>query len=132
MQPAIITKARVVKVADAWRPFGRRKARPINGRWTSGTVTFGGANSLDNYIARPDHAVDWLMWGKEAAAVMADFWKTIDTVLMGADLRGGSPERPRRRQLPRDDDLRVLADPIGGLPRGCYPGERGCGRVRAS
>ncbi len=46
-------------------------------------VTFGGANSLDNYLARPDHAVDWLLWGPEAAAVMADYWKTIDTVLMG-------------------------------------------------
>ena len=46
-------------------------------------ITFGGANSLDNYLARPDHAVDWLLWGDEAAAVMADFWKTIDTVLMG-------------------------------------------------
>ena len=46
-------------------------------------VTFGGANSLDNYLARPDHAVDWLMWGKEAAAVMTDYWKTIDPVLMG-------------------------------------------------
>lgn len=46
-------------------------------------VTFGGANSLDNYFARPDHAVDWLLWGDEAAAVMADYWKTIDTVLMG-------------------------------------------------
>jgi dihydrofolate reductase len=46
-------------------------------------VTFGGANSLDNYLARSDHAVDWLLWGKEAAAVMTDYWKTIDTVLMG-------------------------------------------------
>jgi len=46
-------------------------------------VTFGGANSLDNYLARSDHAVDWLMWGDEAAAVMADYWKTIDTILMG-------------------------------------------------
>ncbi|HKA08574.1 MAG TPA: dihydrofolate reductase family protein [Gemmataceae bacterium] len=46
-------------------------------------VTFGGANSLDNFIARPDHSVDWLMWGKEAAAYTADFWKSIDTVLMG-------------------------------------------------
>jgi dihydrofolate reductase len=46
-------------------------------------VTFGGANSLDNYVARPDHAVDWLLWGEEAAAVMTDYWKTIDTVLMG-------------------------------------------------
>src|SRR5262249_46727431 len=46
-------------------------------------VTFGGANSLDNFIARPDPSVDWLMWGKEAAAYTADFWKSIDTVLMG-------------------------------------------------
>jgi hypothetical protein len=41
-------------------------------------VTFGGANSLDNYLAGPDHALDWLLWGDEAAAVMADYWKTID------------------------------------------------------
>jgi dihydrofolate reductase len=46
-------------------------------------VTFGGANSLDNYFARPDHAVDWLMWCDEAAAVMTEYWETIDTVLMG-------------------------------------------------
>jgi dihydrofolate reductase len=47
------------------------------------TVTFGVANSLDNFIARKDHAVDWLLWGKEAAAVMTEYWKTIDTVVMG-------------------------------------------------
>jgi dihydrofolate reductase len=46
-------------------------------------ITFGGAISLDNYLARPDHAVDWLMWSKEANKVMADYWKTIDTILMG-------------------------------------------------
>ena len=46
-------------------------------------VTFGGANSLDNFIARPDGAVDWLMWSDEAGAVMKDYWQTIDTILMG-------------------------------------------------
>ena len=46
-------------------------------------ITFGGANSLDNYLARPDDAVDWLMWSSEASAVMAEYWKTIDTILMG-------------------------------------------------
>src|SRR5215472_8585014 len=46
-------------------------------------VTFGGANSLDNYIARTNHAVDWLRWSDDAAKVMAEYWKTIDTVLMG-------------------------------------------------
>jgi len=46
-------------------------------------VTFGGGNSLDNYLARPDHAVDWLRWSDEVAAVTNEYWKTIDTVLMG-------------------------------------------------
>ena len=46
-------------------------------------ITFGGANSLDNFFARPDHAVDWLMWSDEAGEVMQDYWATIDTVIMG-------------------------------------------------
>ncbi|MBD0372085.1 MAG: dihydrofolate reductase [Pyrinomonadaceae bacterium] len=46
-------------------------------------VTFGGANSLDNYIARRDDAVDWLMWSDEAYSVMKEYWKTIDTIVMG-------------------------------------------------
>ena len=46
-------------------------------------VTFGGANSLDNFIARKDDAVDWLLWSKEVNEVMEAYWKTIDTVVMG-------------------------------------------------
>lgn len=46
-------------------------------------VTFGGANSLDNFIARTDHGIDWLMWCDEAAEVMKNYWKTVDTILMG-------------------------------------------------
>jgi dihydrofolate reductase len=46
-------------------------------------VTFGGANSLDNFIARKDDAVDWLLWNKEVTAISRKFWKTIDTVVMG-------------------------------------------------
>ena len=44
---------------------------------------FGGANSLDNFIARKDDAVDWLRFTKEVGQIMADYWKTIDTVVMG-------------------------------------------------
>jgi dihydrofolate reductase len=47
------------------------------------TVTFGGANSLDNYFARKDDGIDWLLWSEEVADLMRDFWKTIDTVVMG-------------------------------------------------
>jgi dihydrofolate reductase len=46
-------------------------------------VTFGVANSLDNYIARQDHGVDWLRGGAEIAALMKAYWKIIDTVAMG-------------------------------------------------
>jgi dihydrofolate reductase len=46
-------------------------------------VTYGGANSLDNFIARKDDAVDWLLWTREVNAIMKDYWKSIDTVVMG-------------------------------------------------
>lgn len=46
-------------------------------------VIFGGANSLDNYIARPDDAVDWLMWSDEAADLMKEIWPRFDTFVMG-------------------------------------------------
>jgi dihydrofolate reductase len=46
-------------------------------------VTFGGANSLDNYIARTDGAYDWILWSKEANSFMKEYWQTIDTMVMG-------------------------------------------------
>ncbi len=46
-------------------------------------VVFGGANSLDNYLARRDHAVDWLRWNDEVAAFMSEYWPRFDAVLMG-------------------------------------------------
>ena len=57
-------------------------------------IIFGGANSLDNYFARKDDSVDWLMWSDEVQALIADYWKNIDTVLIGRKtyevaLRGG-------------------------------------------
>ncbi|HEX8567818.1 MAG TPA: dihydrofolate reductase family protein [Pyrinomonadaceae bacterium] len=46
-------------------------------------ITFGVASSLDNFIARENGAVDWLMWSDDVMEIMSDFWKKIDTVLMG-------------------------------------------------
>jgi dihydrofolate reductase len=60
-------------------------------------VTLHVANSLDNYIARADGAVDWLMSGDDAIRIMRDYWKTIDTILLGrkthefALKHGGNP-----------------------------------------
>jgi len=47
------------------------------------TVTFGGATSLDNFLARPDGGVDWLRFNDGAAEIMKTFWSSIDTILMG-------------------------------------------------
>lgn len=46
-------------------------------------VIFGGANSVDNYFAREDGAVDWLMWSDEVTELMNDFWPRIDCIVMG-------------------------------------------------
>ena len=53
------------------------------GRRTLRKITYGGAASLDNYLARKDDSVDWLLWSDELRAVMAGYWGTIDTILMG-------------------------------------------------
>lgn len=64
-------------------------------------VTFGGACSLDNFIARSDDAVDWLMWCDEAGKVMKEYWAKIDTIVMGRKtyevaIGGESPDKGTR------------------------------------
>jgi dihydrofolate reductase len=46
-------------------------------------VTFSGANTLDNFIARKDHSYDWILASKEADDYLKQYWKTIDTILWG-------------------------------------------------
>lgn len=46
-------------------------------------ITFGCANSLDNYIARKDGGLDWLRWSDEVMEIMKDYWTNVDTILMG-------------------------------------------------
>jgi len=60
-------------------------------------VTYGGANSLDNYLAGPGEAIDWLRWSDDAAAISAASFKGVDAMLMGrktfefAQRMGGGP-----------------------------------------
>jgi dihydrofolate reductase len=73
-------------------------------------VVFGGANSLDNFIARPDGAVDWLMWGDEAAEIMKEFWAKFDTIVMGRktwDVAQANAPKPKKKTK--------KADPYGGM-----------------
>lgn len=47
------------------------------------TVTYGGAVSLDGFLAGVDGAIDWLHFSKDVQQVMSDYWKDVDTILMG-------------------------------------------------
>ncbi len=62
-------------------------------------VIFGGANSLDNYFARADGSVDWLMWSDEAAEIMKDFWPRFDVMVMGRKTWTTSQEQFTEEEL---------------------------------
>jgi len=47
------------------------------------TVTYGGAVSLDGFLAGVDGSLDWLHFSKDVQNVMSQYWKDVDTILMG-------------------------------------------------
>ena len=46
-------------------------------------VTYGGACSLDGFIAGPNGEADWIGMTPDVGAIMAEFWAKTDTLLMG-------------------------------------------------
>src|ERR1044072_2962167 len=74
--------------------------RTRRGGDTMRKIIFGGAISLDNFIAREDGAVDWLLFSKEVGQIMKDMWANIDTMVMGrktyevAQRMGGGGNHP--------------------------------------
>jgi dihydrofolate reductase len=79
-------------------------------------VTFGAANSLDNYIARKDGGTDWLMWSDEVQSLTEDLWKSIDTVVMGRKtyevaLRSGTTAYPGVKNFVFSRTMRTAPDP---------------------
>lgn len=46
-------------------------------------VTYGGAISLDGFLAGPRERLDWLRWTEDSARLAAESFKGIDTILMG-------------------------------------------------
>lgn len=47
------------------------------------TVTYGAACTLDGFIAGGAGELDWLHHSADVSQIMSDYWKSIDTILMG-------------------------------------------------
>lgn len=47
------------------------------------TVTYGGAVSLDGFLAGAAGEIDWLHFSKDVQQELAEFWKDVDAILMG-------------------------------------------------
>ena len=47
------------------------------------TVTYGAACTLDGFIAGKAGEIDWLHMSKDVSQIMREYWKSIDTILMG-------------------------------------------------
>ena len=56
------------------------------------TVTYGGAVSLDGFLAAADGAMDWLHFSPDVQQVIADYWKDVDTILMGRKTWGAAAQ----------------------------------------
>ncbi len=96
-------------------------------------VIFGGANSLDNYIARADGSVDWLLWGDEAAELMRDMGSRVDTIVMGRKTwdiaTGNAKEVAKKGRTGEVKEKKAKKSPYGDIAtyvfsRTLTPGER--------
>jgi dihydrofolate reductase len=78
------------------------------------TVIYGAAVSLDGFLAGADGALDWLYFSKDVQRIMADFWKGVDTVLMGrktylasVGAHAEAPEKTKKSSKPVSAPIRT-------------------------
>lgn len=69
------------------------------------TVTYGGAVSLDGFLAAADGAIDWLHFSADVQKIMSEYFKGVDTILMGRKTwavaeaqEGGSKPKSSKKQ----------------------------------
>src|SRR5690242_11250020 len=61
--------------------FYLRSIKLVEGKMRK--LIYGGANTLDNYIAAKDDSVDWILQSKESNEYLKQMWQTLDTIIMG-------------------------------------------------
>jgi dihydrofolate reductase len=84
-------------------------------------VTYGGAVSLDGFLAGPGEAMDWLRWSDGAAAISAESFKGVDAMLMGrktfefGQRMGGAPPMPGITSYVFSHTLQALPEGVDGV-----------------
>lgn len=65
------------------------------------TITYGGAVSLDGFLAGADGALDWLHFSRDVTGIVADFFKGVDAILMGRKTwEVAEAQSPARKRQP--------------------------------
>ena len=84
-------------------------------------VIYGGACSVDGFLAGKNGAIDWLHHSKDVEDIMRATWANVDTILLGrktwefASKMGGGPEMPGVTGYVFSRTLTTLPDQSGHL-----------------
>jgi dihydrofolate reductase len=68
-------------------------------------VILGFGISLDGYIARRNGALDFLVIDEEGEALMADFFRKIDTIIMGRKTAAATAKLRKSGEIPEMPDI---------------------------
>jgi len=79
------------------------------------TLTYGGAVSLDGFLAGADGAIDWLHFSKDVQQVMSDYWKDIDGTLAQIAVLGGVILEAPHLDSPGGCWIATFRDPAGNV-----------------
>jgi dihydrofolate reductase len=74
------------------------------------TITYGGAVSLDGFLAAADGSYDWIHFSPDVQQLMTDFWKDVDTMLMGRktwEVAAAQSGRPARRSAKKQREPKL-------------------------